>query len=213
MDIYHDPMLNLRDAARYLIIPPTTLQAWREDRAIHSVVPERRGWPILPFAAVVEAFVLRQLRQAGFTRRRIAEAAEGVRREFNDDYALTRPGIGYEDHVEIFFRVNDDLFRARDRQQIITDTVQTFRECIQWVGEDPQRLKLARFGNVYLDPRFGWGRPIAEPSRVAAQTIIDLWHAGEPVTRIAEEYDMPVTAVDELVRAWSQASDAYIEAA
>lgn len=213
MDIYQDPMLNVRDAARYLVIPPTTLHAWRRDEAIHSVTPGGRGWPTLPFAAVVEAFVLRQLREAGFTRRRIAEAAAGIRREFDDDYALARPGIGFEDHVEIFFRVDADIYRAKDRQQIITETVRTFRECIQWSGNDPQRLKLARFGNVYLDPRFGWGRPIAEPSRVAAQTIMDMWYAGESVERIAYEYDMPTDAVNDLVRAWGQASEAYIEAA
>jgi hypothetical protein len=29
---------------------------------VHSVAPERRGWPSVPFVAVVEAYVLRALR-------------------------------------------------------------------------------------------------------------------------------------------------------
>ena len=207
MDIYHDPMLNVLDTSRYLAIPAETLRNWCANGAIHSVAAERRGWPTLPFAAVVESFVLRQLRDVGFTRRQITEAADGVRREFNDAYGLARPGVGYAEGLEIFLRIGGEYYRARDRQQAVKQTVQSFHECIEWIGQEPARLKLARFGNVYLDPRFGWGRPVAEPSQVPVQAIMDLWYAGEPISAIASEYEMQATAVDELIRAWSQAND------
>jgi len=213
MDIYEDPMLNVRDAARYLSIPAETLRRWRMDQTVHSVPSKRRGWPTLPFAGVVEAFVLRQLREAGFTHRQIMEAADGARREFGDDYALARPGIGYERGLEIFLKIGGEYYRAKDRQQAIRETVQSFHECIDWVGQDPQRLKLARLGNVYLDPRFGWGRPVVEPANVPVQSIMGLWYAGEPLGAIADDYGLPVAAIDELTRAWSQANDEQFSAA
>jgi len=212
VDIYSEPMLNVNDASRYLGMPTETLRRWRSDRVIHSVSSQRRGWPTLPFAAVVEAFVLRELRSVGFTRRQIVEAADGVRREFDDEFGLARPGVGYDEGLEIFLAIGGEYYRARDRQQAIKQTVRSFHECIQWVGQDPQRLKLARLGNVYLDPRFGWGQPVAEPSRVPVQAIMGLWYAGESIQSIAHEYDMSANSVDDLVRAWSQANDELVTA-
>jgi uncharacterized protein (DUF433 family) len=207
VDIYADPMLSVHEAARYLSIPESTLGAWRQNRSIHSVPAERRGWPTLPFAAVVEAFVLRALRDLHFTRRQILEAAEGIRRDFEDDFGLVRPNLGH-DGVEIFIEVGPHLYRAKDRQQVIRETVEGFTRCIQWIGNDPQRLKLEHFGNVILDPRFGWGRPVVEDNKVPIDAILGLWRAGEPLASIAAEFEMTPRDVERLVQAWDRARDA-----
>jgi uncharacterized protein (DUF433 family) len=207
MDIYGEPMASVHEAAQYLSIPESTLGAWKQNRSIHSVPAERHGWPTLPFAAVVEAFVLRALRNLHFTRRQILEAAEGIRRDFNDDFGLVRPNIGH-DGVEIFIEVGPDLYRAKDRQQVIRETVEDFTRCIQWKGNDPQRLKLEHFGNVILDPRFGWGRPVVEDSKVPLEAILGLWRAGETLSTIAHEFEMKPRDVERLVQAWDRARDA-----
>jgi uncharacterized protein (DUF433 family) len=208
MDIYRDPMLNVRDAATYLSLPESTLANWKRNAVVHSVQAEKRSWPTLPFVAVVEAFVLRELRHTGFTRHQIMEAAEGIRKEFGDEYGLARPGIGHDEGSEIFIRIGGELFRAKDRQQAIRSAVTGFRECITWQGQDPQRLRLAQLGNVYLDPRFGWGKPIVGPEQTPIDSIIGLWQANEPLDVIADEYDLSIAEVDRLVRAWSRNRDA-----
>ena len=207
MDIYGEPMVSVHEAAQYLSIPESTLGAWKQNRSIHSVPAERHGWPTLPFAAVVEAFVLRALRNLHFTRRQILEAAEGIRRDFNDGFGLVRPNIGH-DGVEIFIEVGPDLYRAKDRQQVIRETVEDFTRCIQWKGNDPQRLKLEHFGNVILDPRFGWGRPVVEDSKVPLEAILGLWRAGETLSTIGHEFEMKPRDVERLVQAWDRARDA-----
>jgi uncharacterized protein (DUF433 family) len=207
VDIYVDPMVNVREAAQYLWIPESTLGAWKQNRSIHSVPAEHRGWPTLPFAAVVEAFVLRALRNLHFTRRQILEAAEGIRREFHDDFGLVRPNVGH-DGVEIFIEVGPELYRAKDRQQVFRETVEGFTRCIQWIGNDPQRLKLEHFGNVILDPRFGWGRPVVEDNKVPIEAILGLWRAGESLAAIADEFEMKRRDVERLVQAWDRARDA-----
>ena len=207
VDISEDPMVSVQEAAQYLSIPASTLGEWRRNRAIHSVRAERHGWPTLPFAAVVEAFVLRALRELNFTRRQILEAAEGIRRDFNDDFGLVRPNIGH-DGVEIFIEVGPDLYRAKDRQQVIRETVEGFTRCIVWTGIDPQRLKLEHFGNVILDPRFGWGRPVVEDNKVPIYAILGLWRAGESPSTIADEFEMTARDVERLFQAWDRARDA-----
>lgn len=206
MDVFRDGMLNVADAALYLDMPESTLTSWRRDQVIHSVAPQRKGWPTLPFVGVVEAFVLRQLRELGYSRGQITQAAEGVRRQFGDEYALARPGIGHDDGVEIFFQVGGDLFRAKDGQQALRETVESFRECIAWRGEDPQSLRLAQLGNVYLDPRFGWGKPVA-PNRIPVPSIMGLWYAGDDIDTIAAEYEMDPRDVQSIIQGWSRIHD------
>src|SRR3954447_12942080 len=64
------PLLTARDAARHLRMPESTLDAWivgseGNPPLVHAVEPDRRGWPRLPFVAIVEAYVLRSLRELG----------------------------------------------------------------------------------------------------------------------------------------------------
>ncbi len=104
VNIYTDPMLNVADAATYIAMPSSTLGAWCKDAIVHSVPPDGHGHPTLPFVAVIEAFVLRPLTEAGFPRKRVREAADGIRAHFNDPYGLARPGVGH-DATEIFIRL------------------------------------------------------------------------------------------------------------
>ena len=105
-DIQACEMLSaLRRNCAYFGIPlrPLALpgKEWKRSGIVHSLPTDRPGWPTLPFTAVIESFVLRQLREIGFTRHQIREAAEGIRQEFGDEYGLARPGIGHDAGTEI----------------------------------------------------------------------------------------------------------------
>jgi uncharacterized protein (DUF433 family) len=203
-DIYVKPMLNTAEAATFLAIPASTLGVWQRNQSIHSVAPERRGWPTLPFAAVVEAFVLRALRELRFCQRKIREAALGIRREFDDEFGLVRPNIG-TDGVEIFLEVGKDLYRAKDGHQIIRETVSRFEKFIDWEGRDPSRLRLQQFdGAVILDPRFGWGTPVIASNKVPLHAVLGLWRAGESIADIAVNFRMEPAAVERVIQSYDR---------
>ena len=94
IDYYAKPILTARETARYLGMPESTLDVWLLDRGqealVHAVEPERRGWPRVPFVGVIEAYVLRALRDLKLPMDEIRKAAELVRHEFDDPYALAR---------------------------------------------------------------------------------------------------------------------------
>ena len=97
IDKYRDPLLTPTETARHLQMPESTLYYWLAERAageplVHRVTPEKRGWPSVPFIAVVEAYVLRSLRDLGLKKSKIRAAAEQVRHEFNTPYGLRPSG-------------------------------------------------------------------------------------------------------------------------
>ena len=86
--------------------------------------PERRGWPRVPFVGVIEAYVLRALRDLKLPMDEIRKAAELVRQEFDDPYALAHRRI-VTDGVALFVRMADESYvHARDRQIAISHVLE-----------------------------------------------------------------------------------------
>lgn len=207
-DSYRTPILTARETARYLKMPESTLDVWLRDDSgaplVHAVTPAKRGWPRVPFVGVVEAYVLRCLRDLGLSMDQIRAAAGLVRQEFGDEYALACERI-VTDGVDIFVTYTDDTFvRAQDRQQAIPDALRDSLKSIEWDGDGKAtRLHLRQFptaADVIIDPRFGWGSPVLARNKVRIDDVIQLWRAGESMKVVGEEYDLPVEVVEDVLR-------------
>jgi uncharacterized protein (DUF433 family) len=201
-DYYTKPILTARETARYLGMPESTLDVWLLDRGreplVHAVQPERRG------VGVVEAYVLRALRELGLSMDDIRRAADLVRREFDDPYALAHRRI-VTDGVALFVRVaNESYVHARDQQLAIPEMLGAYLKSIEWdKGTKARRLHLRNFpeaADVIIDPRFGWGSPVLGVSKVKVEDLVELWRQGERFTTIAEEYGLTVDVVEDVLR-------------
>jgi uncharacterized protein (DUF433 family) len=211
VDKFNDPLLTPKEVARHLLIPPATIYDWLREEAdgtplVHRVEPEKRGGASVPFVAVVEAYVLRSLRDLRLTKRAIREAAATVRKEFGTPYALATKRI-CTDGIDIFVDYAEgDLARASDGQKPIRETLDGYLRYINWDTDDefPQRLRLRQYSDiapVIIDPRFGWGVPVVESTKVPVDAVVDLWLAGESIDDVAYEYDMTPKQVEAICRA------------
>lgn len=211
VDKFNDPLLTPKDVARHLWIPESTLYYWLGEEAngaplVHRVVPERRDWPSVPFVAVVEAYVLRSLRDLGLAKRKIREAAAEVRKNFGTPYALATKKIT-TDGVDIFVHYADDeLARVGDGQRPFRDVIDDYLHYIEWDNSDgfAGSLRLRQYTDiapVIIDPRFGWGAPVVESSKVPVDAVVDLWLAGESLEAVAYEYGMTREQVEAICRA------------
>lgn len=208
MDIYRTPLLTARDTAAHLRMPESTLDTWLSSTRIgeplvHSVVPERRGWPRVTFAGVIEAHVLRTLRELGFKMDEIRNVAGIVRKEFDDPYALASQRIA-SDGVTLFVELADKDLVNQHWQVPIRDVIKHHLQFIRWDNEGrPKQLQLAQYperAQVIIDPRFGWGRPVMAASKTPVSAIVDLWHAGESMDVVAEEFDLSRDVVEDICR-------------
>jgi uncharacterized protein (DUF433 family) len=190
-------------------MPESTLDNWLAasrsgEPLVHAVTPERRGWPRVPFVGIIEAYVLRALRDLGMPLADIKKAAEIVRAEFDDPYALASKRIA-TDGITVFVRLADDsLVHARDKQGAIREVLDEYLRYIEW-SEDgsPKRLRLSQYpagADVVIDPRFGWGAPVLDRNKVKIDDIVALWRAGESIKQVADEYDLTESAVEDVLR-------------
>lgn len=212
IDIFTVPLLTPWETAQNLLIPERTVRRWLTHRAaghplVHSVKPKRLGHPSVPFVALVEAYVLRSLRNLGLSPTKIADAAAEIRREFRTEYGLASRRIA-TDGIDVFvhYLESDEFARAGDHQTPIRGVIADFLRYIRWSDEDefPIRLTLRRYdpqlAEVVIDPRFAWGAPIVEPAHVPVSAVLDMWRAGEPPDVVADEYGLDIEQVQTLIR-------------
>ncbi|MGH3794584.1 MAG: DUF433 domain-containing protein [Pseudonocardiaceae bacterium] len=210
IDKYHDALLTPKETARHLQLPPSTLSYWLREQAagealVHRVPPTKRGWPSVPFIAVIEAYVLRSLRELGLSKKKIRDAAAAVRLEFNTSYGLATRRIA-TDGIDIFVSyADDDLVRAHDGQIPIREIIDEHLRYITWDDADgsPMRLTLRQYPGVapvVIDPRFGWGSPVITTNNVQVDMVVQLWRAGESLDAVAEEYGLTRDVAEAICR-------------
>jgi uncharacterized protein (DUF433 family) len=211
VDLYRDPLFTPKETARHLRIPESTMYYWLSEKAagiplVHRVPPEKRGWPSVPFVAVIEAYVLRTLREElRLKKSTVREAAAAIRREFRTPYGLATKKVA-TDGVDIFIEhARDDLARAVDGQVPIKEIIEGDLRYITWDanGDAPARLRLRQYSDiapVIIDPRFAWGAPVVESNRVPVDTVVNLWRSGESIHVVANEYGLTDEQVEEICR-------------
>lgn len=210
IDKLHDALLTPVDTARYLEIPRSTMYSWLAERAagaplVHSVPPVKRGWPSVPFVAVVEAYVLRSLREMGLRKDKIRVVAEQVRNEFGNPYGLADRRIA-TDGIDVFVHYldSDELARMGDQQMPIREVIADYLQYIVWEPSDvyPARLRLSGYpaeAEVVIDPQYSWGAPVIARSKVPVDAVVGMWRAGESVDVVADEYGLTVAEVEAVV--------------
>jgi uncharacterized protein (DUF433 family) len=118
-----------------------------------------------------------------------------VRNEFGTPYGLATSRIA-TDGIDIFLHYTDnELVRASDGQRPIREVIDQWLKYITWdvADQSPVRLQLRQYPDivpVVIDPRFGWGAPVIESTKVPVDSIVQLWRAGESLDAVAAEYGL-----------------------
>lgn len=199
------------EAAILAGMPAGTVRSWmrvspRGGPIVHSIEPERQGWPTLPLVGVIETWSMRALRRSGIPMQKLRKVAESLQAEFDDPYVLARP-ILFTDGIDLYRRDRGYLFRVEDGQQPIEEVIEDYLSRVDLdTTEDPTAFRIPLVDGIELvmDPQFNAGRPSFERSRVAAFAVAGALEAGEPPEGVAMDFGLSreeVNAVDEH-RAW-----------
>ena len=96
--------------------------------------------------------------------------------------------------------------RARDGQRVIDEIIGDYLRFVIWPpggDEYPNRLRLRTYegADVIIDPRFGFGQPILERSKIKVEDILDAFRSGEGNRVIADEFGIETEEVEAIIRA------------
>ncbi|WP_454165370.1 hypothetical protein [Gordonia iterans] len=185
------------EAAAIADMPADTVRSWaRTDTKagpiVHSLVPERMGWPTLPLVGVVETWSMRALRQAGVPMQKLRKVASSLKTEYEDPYILARP-ILFTDGIDLYRRDKGDLFRVEDGQAPIEAVIADYLSRVDLdAAEEPTafRVPLNDEVSLVIDPRFNAGRASFESSRVAAFAVLGSLDAGEHPKSVAIDFGL-----------------------
>lgn len=210
------PLLTVAEAGRNLLISPSTVKDWKTRDLVHSVAPLRRGAPTLPLAGVAEAQVLRGLRLSGLPTREITQVTRLLRDELGE-YALIKERLAHDGRSifrDIARRIDAPQWvRVRDGQLLLPKIVDDHLNYLEWAPDGyPVRLRLRSYrqakADVILDPRFGYGKPVFERTKVRTKDVMRQFLAGERPEDIASDYDLTEDEVLAAIRVLSGYRDA-----
>ena len=205
------PLLTAQAAGVHLGVPANTIKQWvlpdHREAVMHSVAPPRPHGPRLPFVALAEAQILRELRNTGLTMQHIRAGVARLRKETGDEYVLATNMIA-SDGGDLLYnaasKVAPEWVRAHDGQLAIRQVVEAVITYVSYAEDGyASRLKLRPYGaaDVIIDPRFGFGQPVFGASKVKVETVADLFYGGEEsVEDIADEYDLSTEEVEIVLR-------------
>jgi uncharacterized protein (DUF433 family) len=194
------PLYSIGEAAQYLGLPYSTLQAWVSSgggkQPLVTSLPRHGYEASIPFIGLAEAFVLQAARGAGVPRTRIRPGVQAVKAELGLEHALASKLL-YTDGAELLVRyaAEDDDLEVTRRHQL---------QLITYAGDGyAARLQLPGYGpaDVIVDPAVAFGYPVVKGKGARVQDVLDRFWAGESLRAIAYDFDLSEEAVEALLRA------------
>jgi uncharacterized protein (DUF433 family) len=208
------PLFTAREAATHLGLARSTMRTWLTREAgpaplAHRIAPDTPHGPSVPFIAMVEAHMLQTFRGLGLRPRELRESVTRLRRELGDEYILATRRLG-TDGVNLLVDMSQRFEaprweRARDGQRVIHEAIGDALKKVTWSDGDPygRRLRLSTYegADVIIDPRFAFGQPVLERSKIRVSDVIGAFRAGETPRTIADEYGIEEDDIQAVIRA------------
>lgn len=218
------PLYTQAEAARYLNMPPNTLKYWthpyertsRSGKVIRSeplvtyLPGGLGGMPSVPFIGLAEAVFLASLRRAGVSVRELRPALQLVRDKMGVEYALASrrlyavgPQLLWDaaDEADVEPSVKRDLIVLKNGQYVFRSVVEQYLKKIEYGADDyATRLELPGYevATVIADPNLNFGQPFFASTGAPISAVLSRLRAGEQLTTVADDFDLPEDEVAEV---------------
>lgn len=218
--IYNTPAYPVTDAARYLRIPVVTLRSWLKGRSYVTKNGQQAfepliqrpdpGLPQLSFTNLVEAHVLRIIREAHQVKLdKVRKALDYMSQQFGTAHPLVMKRF-QTDGVDLFVDEMDRLVNvSRSGQLAMRETLKHLLTRVEWNVEGianrffPVVELVPEPGNdkiIFLDPSIRFGKPIIAGKGVPTAAIASLYEAGDDILDIAEKFNCTSEQVKAAIR-------------
>ena len=209
------PNYTMEEAARYLIVPPSTVRYWtigEAGAAPLTTVYSRRPL-LLSFKNLVELYVLESLRElhdVGMPR--IRRAVEELRIEKPSKFPLADYQLATRNRKIYLEGERDELINLTAGGQHAFKAI--MNPFLKRVQRNPQGIaeRLFPFTSrqhqqnpdsapsvVVIDPRIAFGMPVLVGSRISTAFLMSRKKGGASISRLARDYDRSETEIEEAI--------------
>jgi uncharacterized protein (DUF433 family) len=205
------PAYGFAEASRYLKLAPATLRSWFMGRNY----PKRDGVghfgplirladednKLLSFANLIEAYVLRALRQEhGVSIEAARKALIYAERELNISKLLLSADLLTTAGHLFIKRYGELINLSQSGQLALSIMFEEHLKRIEWENKIPQRL-YPYYGVdggkvIAIDPSIGFGRPVLIRKGISTNIITDRIDSGESVEELADDYELTKKEVE-----------------
>lgn len=218
-DLRELPAYSIADAAGYLRLPVSTLRSWLLGQSYRLGDQPKFFKPVieiadrkerqLSFINLVEAFVLAGIRREHeIPLPKVRKAVDYLRRTFSTKRPLADEQFE-TDGIDLFVEKMGSLIGATQEGQIQMRDI--IRDRLERVRRDPKGVpeKIVLFparsgrngsGDVVIDPRLSFGRPVLDRLGVRTAILAERFDAGDTIDVLAREYEAPPEAIENAIR-------------
>lgn len=197
------PAYSVAQAARYLGLPPGTVEYWLSPKSGPLVLAPMPAPLTLCFKNIVECHVLRALRvERKLKMNRVRDAIFTLRDIWNTRYPLADHELS-TDEICVFLQEGNRLYNlSRGGEQAFLEMVRPY---LKRIDRDPSSrvatrfypmLKAPKIGPrveeepryIVVDPRVCFGRAVIKGTRISTEVVAGRVRAGERITKLAAQY-------------------------
>ncbi|MFC5284359.1 DUF433 domain-containing protein [Pedobacter alpinus] len=154
------------------------------------------------FHTLIEFYVFYQLRELNVSTKKILIAHEDMANQMHTPYPFAHAEL-LTDGKSILFELSDGVVIKADRTQQIAfkEIIENFCKKIAF-SSDKVAEKFYPMGldnHIIVDPRHQFGQPIISNTNILAETVYNLYDAGEDIDFIARLYKLSESEVEDAI--------------
>jgi len=217
------PLYTVSYAARLVGMSPSTLSTWLkgyerkgpgrpavvQGPVITSVPPQGPGGATVPFVGLVEATVVQAFRRTQLPMQRVRAALRLLAEQGELDHPLASNRL-YSDGAQVLF---DSAKKSSDGQlrllTVVSSGQRVFHEVIQdylarihfdgaWAAE--LIVPVTERELLRIRPSVASGDPLFVHGGAPLSAVLSRYRAGESVQSLADDYEVPVDEIEEVLR-------------
>ena len=213
------PIYSIRDAARYLRIPRSTIRSWTVGHSypvkdgssfFHPLIDISKDKPyLLSFTNLVEVHVLRAIRQHHKIQlNKVREALDFIGEQFQVPHPLAKEDFR-TNGVDLFIERYGELINASSGgKEELKEALNAHLERIE-PDDSGLAIKLYPFTRsdeidnprlVVIDPRIAFGRLTIAGTGIVTDILKERYKAGDSIEDLAEDYDCDRLSIEEAIR-------------
>ncbi|HCS19071.1 MAG TPA: DUF433 domain-containing protein [Bacteroidetes bacterium] len=205
-------LYSVADIARILRLPYAKINRWIEhywDGKLGQKFQQRYSWKtenarMVSFHTLIELYIMHQLTEVGVKPKEILKAHEDLSKNYGTPFPfankLVLAGIR-TDKKHIYFQAGENTITLDGTKQLNLAFLRNFIFNLDFdTNEIADRFwPLGRDKEVILDPNRRFGQAVLLERNIQPEVLFNHYKAGDPISYIAEVYELSEKAVQDAI--------------